>query len=73
MEREVHHRFLGRLDGMASLAGVVSQQEERDVEPLAANTADQQYLCRMCRRVVFAEGEVESHEAAQQSFHRRKV
>lgn len=33
----------------------------------------QVYTCRLCRRVLFSEQELEIHEAAQQSFRRRKV
>lgn len=31
------------------------------------------YTCRMCRRVVFAQTDIEDHEAATHGFHRRKV
>ena len=31
------------------------------------------YTCRMCRRVVFAGRDIEDHETAKHSFHRRKV
>ena len=34
---------------------------------------DDVYCCRMCRRTIFTQGEVETHEVARQSFHRRKV
>lgn len=33
----------------------------------------QVYTCRMCRRVVFTENELESHETAQQGFRKRKA
>lgn len=36
-------------------------------------TGDRVYSCRMCRREIFTEGDIETHEVAQQSFHRRKV
>lgn len=31
------------------------------------------YNCRMCRRAVFNAADIQSHEAAQHNFHRRKV
>lgn len=31
------------------------------------------YTCRICRRVVFAEADLENHQTAQQGFCRRKV
>lgn len=44
------------------------------VEKPSSNTAgDRVYSCRMCRRAIFTEGDIETHEVAQQSFHRRKV
>ncbi|CAN0066801.1 unnamed protein product [Ascophyllum nodosum] len=33
---------------------------------------DHVYCCRMCRRTILTQGEVETHEVARQSFHRRK-
>lgn len=45
-----------------------------DVPPVAGELQPANvYTCKMCRRVVFGEDDVEGHEAAQQSFHRRKV
>lgn len=31
------------------------------------------YTCRLCRRVVFAKRDIQDHETATHSFHRRKV
>lgn len=58
--------------------GTGSTMDERqgNATPTDAVVEDDEarvYTCRMCRRVVFAEAEVESHQAAQQHFHRRKV
>lgn len=54
-----------------------------DVVQAAANqaTAEQAegeedlvlYTCRMCRRRLFAKRDIEGHETATHSFHRRKV
>lgn len=49
------------------VGGDVSTTGETAAEPR------QMYTCRMCRRVVFSDKDLENHQTAQQGFHRRKV
>lgn len=57
----------------SSISGAGVVQPAASQETAEKGEGEVVYTCRMCRRVVFAKRDIQDHEAATHSFHRRKV